>query len=314
MLDRIIGSTNDAASRLPEHARMGVVHLRVRDIDVALSVWRDLIGLTLITRSGHTAALGAGSQTLIILEEGARWPAPSQHLGLYHVAIRIPTREDFARAVARIDAAHYRHSPTDHLVTATTYLSDPDGNGIELMFETFDRGHLDVVDGQFRAFTKDGSLHSGREPLDLQTLFSSLDQDSDLTTALPAGTDIGHVHLHVTNLDRTMVFYTDVIGLKPRMKATAFRMFDTALGSNPHAIAFNIWVGPDARLAPADAAGLNHFTVDVRSTEALDQVAFRLRSSGHAVRRDGALLVTEDPSGNCLHLIAGDSHAMVFSI
>jgi catechol 2,3-dioxygenase len=301
MLDKWTNA--NSTLRLPEEARMGAVNLRVSRLDRALVVWRDLIGLTVLSRSEQTAHLGAGGRTLIVLQALARWPAPSHSLGLYHVAIRIPTRRDFARTLARLHAAHYRNAPTDHLVTQTTYLSDADGNGIELMLETFERGRAEVVEGRFRMSASDGSFHSGREPLELKSLFSKLEGAEDLGTPLPPGTDIGHVHLHVSDLDETMAFYADAVGFKPHLRAKAAQMYDVGLGANPHAVAFNTWAGTDVNQAAPDAAGLDHFTVEVPTATVLAEVAYRLAIAGAPVECSDGSLSTADPSGNRLKVL-----------
>src|SRR5258708_2050575 len=127
---------------VPSTTPLGPVHIAVTEAERALSVWRDLVGLTVVSREDERISLGAGERTLVVLHADAKRAVVPNTAGLYHVAIHLPARKDLATAVARLFAKRFRNSPTDHLVTETTYLWDLDGNGIELTFETPWRGIL----------------------------------------------------------------------------------------------------------------------------------------------------------------------------
>src|SRR5690606_28934752 len=109
--------------------------------------------------------------------------------------------------------------------------------------------------------TADGQPHSGREPLDLEDVLKEAEGDADPRAPMPAGTRIGHVHVHVTDLDRAMQFYRDAIGFGGLMLMRDWGMGDAGLGYMPHAIAFNIWAGQHAEQPPEGLAGLRHFTI-----------------------------------------------------
>ncbi len=289
-------------SSLPPGSRLGVVSFRVRNLDQSIIFWRDVIGLTLINRTDTEAKLGVRGRKLIILAVGALKAANKAALGLYHVAIRIPTRKDFAIAVARLQTLNYRHSPIDHLVTESSYLTDPDGNGIELMFDTFERGHAEVIDGQFQMIAKDGKIHPGQIPLDLPALFSELNESDDLKSPLPIGTDIAHVHLHVSNLEQTMDFYTNIIGFWPHMRAALSQLYDVGLGSNPHAVAFNTWAGKYAEAAQPENAGMSYFTLELPTVEAVDEIKKRLEAQSIVWEQDMWSLIIHDSSLNQLRI------------
>lgn len=290
-------------SRLPEGTRLGPVTIAVTDADEALKVWRDMVGLTLIARDGDRLELGAGGETLIVLAADAKRPVEKGATGLYHVAIHLPTRRALAVALARLAAARFPNSPTDHLYTETTYLWDGDGNGIELTFETPWRGNL-AEDGEDLHFvTNDGRRHSGRERLDVESLFSELEEGADLAEPMPSGTRVGHVHVHVNDLDEGMRFYADALGFGRQLMSRSFGMGDVTHDYVPHIIAFNIWQGADARRPSPDAAGLRHFELRLPSQEALAELRGRLEAAGHTVAREGGALTVADPSGNRLRLV-----------
>jgi catechol 2,3-dioxygenase len=292
----------DRQALVPTTTRLGPVHIAVTDAERALSVWRDLVGLTVLGRDAEEISLGAGDRTLIVLHPGAKRAVVANTAGLYHVAIHVPTRKDLATAVARLFAKRFRNSPTDHLVTETTYLWDLDGNGIELTFETPERGKL-VSDGdQFYGIDTAGRRHSGREAVDLDSLLGELKENEPLDVPLPAGTRIGHVHVHVADLDAAMRFYGEVIGFRPLMLNRRFRMGDVTLDYPPHIVAFNTWAGEGARQPPPDSAGLRWFTIELPDAGTLAGVKERLaRAAAPTSVVDGGIETT-DPSGNRVRL------------
>ena len=120
--------------------------------------------------------------------------------GLYRFAVLFPNRSESARAVARLRALKYRNHPTDHLMTKTTYLDDPEGNGIELYCESPEDGLFAIENHDFVTRCTDGTLSDCREPLNVAALFSHLKAEDKLDAPLFGETRVGHVHLHVRNV------------------------------------------------------------------------------------------------------------------
>ncbi len=287
---------------LPLTSRYGPMRLAVTDRDRALAVWRDIVGLELIGEDANLLRLGTAGRELIELETTAQTPVAPNTTGLYHVALHVPARADLARFVLRAAQAGLRVAPTDHLVTEAVYAWDSDGNGIEMTFETPWRGHLaDPGTGSY-GVTTDGRPHSGREPIDLDDLLSELDPAAPVAGPLPAATRIGHVHVHVNDLDDAMRFYRDVIGFGGLMLMRDWGMGDAGLDYMPHAIAFNIWAGRNAPRSPRGSAGLRWFTLLVPDEAALGAIEARLKSAGHTFERNGDGIETADPSGNRLRI------------
>jgi catechol 2,3-dioxygenase len=286
------------APLLPPATTLGPVRIAVTDREQALGIWRDVVGLELISEDAEILELGAGGKVLIVLELGAATPVVQKTTGLYHVAIHVPTRADLAQFVVRALQRRVRISPTDHLVSEAVYLWDHDGNGIEITFETPWRGTLGDPDSGSYATTADGQPHSGREPIDLDDLLGELGQIPVLQAVMPAGTRIGHVHVHVTSLEDAMRFYRDGLGFGGLFIIRSFGMGDVGLGYTPHAIAFNLWAGPNARPAPPDAAGLRWFAVIVPDAATLAQVRARLTALGIAITETNEGIEVRDPSQN----------------
>ena len=279
---------------VPKDTRLGPVHIAVTDETRALAVWRDFVGLTVLGREDGSVSLGVDGRVLIVLEPGAERPAVKNTSGLYHVALHVPTRKEFARITARLVASRFPNSPTDHLVSEATYLWDLDGNGIEITFETPWRGSFKSDGDSFYALTTDGRRHSGRDAIDLDGLFAELTEGDDLRAPMIAGTRVGHVHLHVGDLAKAMEFYSGAIGFERLMLNQRVRMGDVGLGYQPHAVAFNTWAGTGAPQAPAGSAGLRWFTIEVPDAAEMDAMRGRIGS----VRDAGAGFEAIDPAGN----------------
>lgn len=153
----------------PPATAIGHVHLRVSDLERSVAFYRDVIGLDVQARFASGAAfLGAGGYHhhlgLNSWESAGGPPAPKGHAGLYHVAFLYPDRPALARAVARVLAAGVPvEGRADHGVSEAVYLSDPDGNGIELYR---DRPEADWPRDA------EGRLRMTNAPLDLDALLA----------------------------------------------------------------------------------------------------------------------------------------------
>ncbi|WP_417584280.1 VOC family protein [Pelagibacterium sp.] len=289
---------------VPTATRLGQIHIAVTDADKALSIWRDVVGLTLINSTPDRLELGAGDDVLVVLETGANGPVAPHTVGLYHVAIHVPTRRDFARTLNRAIAARVRISPTDHLVSEALYLWDLDGNGIEITFETPWRGRF-VENDELMAITPDGQPHSGREPIDVAGLMSELDGDQTPFASMPKGTRIGHVHVHVDDLDTAMAFYRDQIGFAGQLLSRRYGMGDVNLDYAPHILAFNIWAGRNPSTPPAGVAGLRWFEIIVPDRTTLSEIQARLVAANADISEVEIGIETRDPAGNRLKILIG---------
>ncbi len=290
-------------STASDFATFGAVHLDVTDLARALGFWRDLIGLERLGQDGEAVRLGAGDRDLVVLHPGARGPVVRRASGLYHLALHLPSLAEFARVVARIQASGYPQHPTDHLMHLADYVDDPDGNGLELAFETPRRlGSMGVGPGGPVLTDAEGKRHSGRDPIDLAWLFGHLPPDGT-GRGLPGGTTLGHLHLRVADNDAALAFYRDVIGFRVNMDTRPLGAFDMSAGGTfPHRLACNTWESAGRGQRPAGAAGLRHFTLQLRSADDLAATIARAgAASGPVERRDDEAFVV-DPAGNRLLL------------
>jgi catechol 2,3-dioxygenase len=274
-------------STIDPATRIGAVVLSVADLQRSLAYYQHDIGLTLLSQRGDQASLGVGSTTLLRLHEvpGAR--LVRRATGLYHFALRVPTRPDLARVIRHYDARGTRmDGAADHLFSEALYLSDPDGHGIEIYR---DRPRDSWYDRQ-------GSLRVASDPLDLQGILGELDGDESPWDGLPVGTDMGHIHLQVANIRDAERFYVEVLGFE-RMIGMPTASFVSAGGYHHH-IGMNTWAGIGVPIPPEGAARLLSYEVVLPNQHALSTVINRIRTAGVSPTEDPEGWVVRDPSHN----------------
>ena len=214
--------------------------------------------------------------------------------GLYHQAILFPTRLDLAHALARLAEARWPlDGVADHLVSEALYLSDPDGNGIELYR---DRPRADWrYDG--------GQLQMATLPLDLRNLAAELDAADGPQAAAPAGTVIGHVHLQVASIPDAEAFYHGVLGFDVTARGYPGALFVSAGGYHHH-LGLNTWHSAGSGPAAPGSVGLRSYEVVVPDVAELERVLARVGDAGLTTDRRGAdSAAVRDPSGNLVVLL-----------
>lgn len=290
---------------------LGEVSLSVTNLERQVAFYRDFLGLSLLRQDDSQAELGAPAtgqvapRTLVHLKQEPSFRRYRGVTGMYHFALLFPNRRELARGLARLIARQYPNSPTDHIMTKTTYLDDPEDNGLELYAESPEDGSWSLADGQYITRRADGTLSSGREPLDVEALLSHLMQDDRLDVPVPSETRLGHIHLHVRDVREAVDFYHGVLGFDLMGDARAFRMAFVSAGGYHHHIGLNTWQGEGAPAPPADALGMRYFRVLLPDQSEWQRVLSRVRAHGIAVeeREEGVLL--RDPSHNGVLLAAG---------
>jgi catechol 2,3-dioxygenase len=283
---------------------VGAVELAVTDPERALRFYRDYVGLTPLSSSGPEMRFGAAGRELVVLHPDAQRPVVPRTSGLYHLAIVVPDRRELARVIARLGRLRWDQSPTDHVMTKANYLWDPDGNGIEIYVETPEDGTMGFANGTFFAQDKDGRTRSGRDPIDLEELSSHLREDDNLDEPMPAGTKMGHIHLHVADVEDALRFYHDLVGfdVMGHVPGVGF----VSAGGYHHHVGLNTWAGQGARPAPPGSAGLRRYTIELPTQRDLDDVIGRLEHGNVRLAEEAGGLAAADPSANrVLFRVAG---------
>jgi len=283
-------SEGTPATRIDPETSVGTVRLNVTDLDRSRAFYERAIGLRSTELDDGTLALGAaGERPLIELRVDTAAPHLNRRApGLYHLAILVPTRLDLAFSLARLAEARYPlDGASDHLVSEALYLSDPDGNGIEIYR---DRPRADWP----RAGDQ---LQMATLPLDLDDVIGELRAATELQEAVPSGTRIGHVHLQVSDLGEAEAFYHGVLGFDVVVRGYPGALFVSAGGYHHH-IGLNTWHSLGAAPAPAGTVGLRSFEIELPDERALEAVLARLDAASIPSTQQHDGVHVRDPFGS----------------
>ncbi|HYL09029.1 MAG TPA: VOC family protein, partial [Candidatus Udaeobacter sp.] len=174
----------------------------------------------------------------------------------------------------------------------------------EIYTESPEDGTMGFANGTFGAWDKEGRPRSGRDPIDLEELFSHLSDEDRLDQPMPGATKMGHVHLHVADVDEALGFYHDLVGfdVMGHVPGVGF----VSAGGYHHHLGLNEWAGHGAPPAPSGSAGLRRYTIELPARRDLDDVIGRLEHGGVPVVEESEGFAAVDPSANRVLFRAGD--------
>lgn len=283
------------AYRLPDAARVGTVDLQVADLERSLAWYQQVLGFRVLARDGSRAELGASGSSLPLLrlheQPGARRVPAQGRIGLYHFAILLPDRASLGRFVAHLAEIGARAGAADHLVSEALYLHDPDGLGIEV--------YADRPRDTWQA--DGGELRMATLPLDVASLVESA--SGERWSGMPAGTAMGHIHLHVGDLQRASAFYHAALGLDTMVWSYTGALFMSA-GAYHHHLGLNTWAGPDAIAAREDEARLLAWQLVLPDAASVAEARRSIASSGFGTHDADDGWRAADPWGTTLHVVA----------
>src|SRR4051794_20754162 len=266
---------------LPDTLRLGSVDLTVADLDRAVAWYQRSLGLRVHRHEATSAELGDGTTTVVILHEDPSARPAGRHAGLYHYALLYPSREELARAAVRLSLTQTPiDGASDHRTHEAIYLPDADGNGIEL-----------AADRPRSAWPRDLGYANGPAPLDFRALLATVEGEEP-APFVGEGLRMGHLHLHVGDIEDGLRFYRDTLGfeVQANLGSAAF----VSAGGYHHHLGFNVWNGRGVGPAPEHTTGLRHWTVQLPADE-LDAVRARVDASDF---EDGFLV--RDPWGTAV--------------
>lgn len=279
-----------ATFTIDPEATIGGLHLKVSDIVNARRFYEGLLGFraTEDDRGILHLRAGDGVPVLLVSERPRALPSPPRTTGLYHFAVRLPSREALARFLWHAQQIGLRlQGAADHGVSEALYLDDPDGNGMEI--------YADRPRETWR--TQGHRLEMRTVPLNVDRLIATIVDGAPSWDGLPDGTDIGHVHLKVADLPETERFYCDGLGFTLQMRYGDSALFMSAGGYHHH-IGANTWSGRGAPPPPEDAVGMRYFVLHLSDQTALEALHDHLVETGIDVVEDGYVYWVTDPSGN----------------
>jgi catechol 2,3-dioxygenase len=285
--------------------------LRVKNIDRILRFYEERLGLQMNRRyqvgdddgGGDNLVCELGSKQksmsnesiLILHHDPNAKNAPLRSAGLYHFAILVPDRKSLALTYLAIRNSGLQYDGfADHLVSESLYLRDPENNGIEI-----------YRDRQASEWSHDNEGHINMDtlPLDLNSLVSELNKDEKETAkAFPTGARIGHMHLRVTNLQRSIKFYHEKIGLDITSDWSSMGAAFLSAGGYHHHIGMNTWHSLNGQVHGNGETGLENFTIaipDRTSFNTIESIINRHASSEQQTKQktDRNQFLIFDPDG-----------------
>ena len=284
--------------RLPDETRLGRVSLQVSDLERSLAYYERTLGFRILHREGGRAELSAHGEDTVLVElrehRGAATAPRRGRLGLFHFAILLPNREALGRFVRHLGEINAAAGASDHLVSEALYLQDPDNLGIEVYADRPRSGWQRV--GR--------ELMMATDPLDLEGLVRAAGDTR--WTGMPAGTTIGHVHLHVGDLAKAAAFYSDGVGFDRMVWHYPGALFLGAGGYHHH-LGTNTWAGSGAKPPGPGDACLLEWAIVLPDDASVAAAGKSLEGAGFAIRQEegswgGSAIVAQDPWGTQLRL------------
>lgn len=250
-----------APNPLPDATHIGRVRLQVSNVARSVAFYEQIVGLHLLEHSATHAHLGVDDVVLVELHAGATRPLPARHLGLYHFAILLPDRASLGVALKRLLEHGIQPGAADHLVSEALYINDPDGLGIEI--------YRDRPRDEWQ--TRGNQLMMSSDPLDFRSVLAASQSLKFPNSQIPSDTVIGHVHLHVGDLENAKKFYHEDIGLDLVVWSYPGALFMSAGGYHHH-LGLNTWAGPNAVPAGPDMPKLINWQLVIPESDRADGV------------------------------------------
>ncbi len=280
--------------RLPGALSLGRVVLQVADLERSLAFYSRVLGLCAGETEENRAVMTAQGDDRVLIElrerKGVARVPPQGRIGLYHYAILLPDRAALGRLITHLAGEGVRVGAADHLVSEALYLQDPDGLGIEV--------YADRPRSEWRH--QDRQLLMATDPLDLSDLARSAAAES--WTGMPAATRLGHVHLHVGDIDRASEFYHQALGFDRMVWSYPGALF-LAAGGYHHHLGVNTWAARSPAATDGDAR-LIEWEVRLPAPGDAEMAAKSIEARGFPVHRtpEGDV-VARDPWGTAVRLV-----------
>ncbi|MFD2681877.1 VOC family protein [Bacillus seohaeanensis] len=271
---------------------VGHVKIKVEQLERSLPFYKEILGFDILEQTASTAKLTTDGKTSILSLEQPENVTPKQGrtTGLYHFAILLPEQSDLANIVVHLVNKGIRFGSSDHLVSEALYLHDPDGNEIEI-----------YIDRDPSKWNWNGDeVAMAVDPLDFEKLLTFATPDHPWQK-MPAETVMGHIHLHVSELNKTEEFYVKGLGMDVVNRFGAQALF-LSYGKYHHHVGVNTWNGVGAPAPSDNSVGLESFTLIFDNEETRKQAVTNLKQIGAEVVEKDNHFITFDPSGNAIEL------------
>lgn len=270
----------------------GEVHLNVLDLNRSIQFYKEIIGFKVLSSTSSQAVLTADGKTpLLIIEQPENVvPKEPKKSGLYHFALLLPTRADLGMIIEHFVEKKVALGAADHLVSEALYLSDPDGNGIEIYIDR------DPSVWQW----ENGKVAMATDPLDGESIVA--ESAGQVWNGLPSETVMGHVHLHVANLPAAEKFY-NALGFE--VVTNYPQALFMSNGKYHHHIGLNTWNGEGASKPSNGSVGLQSYSLIYPTETALKEAIVEVEALDVQVGSFENGFIVEDPAGNRIVLRVG---------
>lgn len=281
---------------MPAGMAVGPPTLKVKDLQKQLYFYENHLGLQVnhqyqtedeleCVDLGFKGKFKDYKEPLLVLKHdpNAKQTAPN-FAGLFHFAILVPDRKSLASAYLAIENSDLHFDGfADHLVSESLYLHDPEHNGIEI--------YSDKPRNEWQK-DADGHIVMGALQLDLDSILSELNEDERKNTMFPNGARIGHMHLRVTNLERSVRFYQK-LGLDITTDWSAMGASFLSAGGYHHHIALNTWHSLAGKAHVKGDIGLDVFDITVPNKSFIETLTRELED--HVQKTNQNELLLSDP-------------------
>lgn len=270
---------------------VGHVQLKVENLEKSLKFYQEIIGFQILEQTKTTAKLTTDGKTslLSLVQLNNSVQKKERTTGIYHFALLLPQRSDLADILKHFIETDTPIGSSDHLVSEAIYLSDPDGNGIEI--------YIDRPSSEW--IWRNDEVEMSVDPLNFRGLMTEIKDET--WQGLPENTLMGHIHLHVSHLKDSEDFYVDGLGFNVVNRYGTQALF-LSTGKYHHHIGLNTWAGVGAPPPLESNVGMNWFALVYPSDEARKKVITQLEEMGASVKEENGVYVTEDPSYNKIQL------------
>lgn len=266
--------------------------LKVKDLARSTKFYEEIMGFTVINQEKEKVVFSVNGKDpiLTLITFDSIKSLESRKTGLYHFAILLEKRSDLAKFIRHLIKNNFPlPGAADHHVSEALYFSDPDGNGIEVYY---DRSSDDWI-------WNNGEVHMITDQLDIGDIMSTLDNTT--WEKAPSTTVLGHIHLHVRDLNESEKFYKDLLGLDVVCRYGGQALF-LSFDNYHHHIGLNTWNGVGALAPSANSVGLESYRLVYGTDELLQSAIKRLEEVNYPITKEGNNLFVTDPSSNKLLL------------
>lgn len=268
---------------------IGAIHLNVNFMENSLVFYNEILGLNVLESTDQYAVLGTRNRPLIYLYQTNKERVKSA--GLFHFALLVPSREALGNIFFHLIKTGYPLSgASNHDVSEAIYLQDPEGNGIEI--------YRDVPSSKWE-FEENGNIVMGTTEMDFSSVLAA--NNNHPFKGLHPDTIMGHMHLSVIDLDKSIAFYKDFFGMDVMTKYGTSAAFLSAAGYHHH-LGLNTW-DKATEQPEQDAPGIRRFDIQMPNDEDVAHFKKLLNEKGLTMHKDGNSEVIKDPNGIGIRLM-----------